>query len=63
MNQQYGCLRCMNTLAIIRIKMIVQSIGMIFSLREVKKSVVSVILPPSRDFLDLKHALKIVHTP
>ena len=40
MNQRYGCFRCMKTLPIIRIKMVVsvvQSIGIFFSLRGVKK--------------------------
>ena len=62
MNQRYGCLHCMKTLAIIRIKMVapvVQSIGIFFSL-EVKESIVSVISAPSRAFLFLNHVLKTV---
>ena len=61
MNQRYGYLRYMKTLAIIRIKIVVsvfRSIGIFFSLRQVKKLVVSVVFTPSRDFLFLKHVLK-----
>ena len=61
MNQRHGYLRYMKTLAIIRIKTVVsvfQSIGIFFSLRQVKKSVVSVVFTPSRHFLFLKHVLK-----
>ena len=61
MNPRYGCLLCMKTLATIRIKMIVpvvQSIGIFFSLRQVKKLVVSVVFAPSHDFLVLKYVLK-----
>ena len=51
----------MKTLAIIRIKMVIsvaQTIGIFFSLRRVKKLVVSVVFVPSRDFLVLKLVLK-----
>ena len=40
---------------------VVQSIGIFFPLRQVKKSVVSVVFATSRDFLVLKHALKTVY--
>ena len=63
MNQRYACLRCRETRPIIRIKMVasvVQSIG-IFFLRLVKKSVVSVVFAPSRDFLVLEYVLKTFH--
>ena len=53
----------MKTLGIIRIKKVVsvvQSMGIYFSLRQVKKSVFSAVFALSRDFLVLK---KTVHTP
>ena len=59
MNQRYGCLRCMKSLAIIRIKKlvsVVQTIDIFFLL--VKKSFVSVVFAPSPDFPVLKHVLK-----
>ena len=37
---------------------VVTSIGLFFSLRQVKKSAVSVVFAPSRDYLVLKHVLK-----
>ena len=37
---------------------VVQSIGIFFSFRQVKESVVSVVFAPSRDFLVSKHVLK-----
>ena len=40
MNQRYGCFRCMKAIPIIRVKMavpVVQSIGIFFSVRQVKK--------------------------
>ena len=63
MNQIHGCFHCMKTLGIIRIKKVVsvvQSMGIYFSLRQVKKSVFSAVFALSRDFLVLK---KTVHTP
>ena len=64
MNQRYCCFRCMKTLAIILIKIVisvVQSIGIGIFSSNVKKSVVSVVPAPSRDFVVLKHVLKTVH--
>ena len=61
MNQRYGCLRCMKTLAIVWIKMIVsvvQSICIFFLLGRQKKSVAGIVFAPSRDFLVSKHVLK-----
>ena len=59
-NQRYGCLRCMKTLAITRTKMVVSVVQSIvfLCLRQVKKSVVSAEFSPLRDILVLKHVLK-----
>ena len=55
MNQIYGCLRYIKALDIIRIKLTVSVISAVHSIdiffSEVKKSVVSVVSVPPRDFL------------
>ena len=54
MNQRYGCLRCMEFLAIIRMKMIVsavQSIDIFFSLRQVKNQLLALCLHRHVTFL------------
>ena len=55
MNQIYGYLRCIKALDIIRMKMVVSVVSAVHSIdiffSEVKKSVVSVVSVPSRDFL------------
>ena len=61
MNQRYGCLGCMKTLAIIRIKLFVsvaQSIGIFLSFRQVNKSVASVVFALSHYILVLKQVRK-----
>ena len=60
-NQRYGCLRCIKTLVLIRIKMVVsvvQSIGF-FSLRQTKKLLVSVVFGPSHDFVVFKYVKEV----
>ena len=56
----------MKALDIIRIKMVVSVVSVVHSMdiffSEVKKSVVSVVSIPSRDFLVLKHVLKLAHS-
>ena len=63
MNQRYGCLRCVEVLAIMDKNgcFNCSEHGYFFLLR-LKKSVVKVVSVPSRGFLVLKHVLKITHT-
>ena len=63
MNQRYGCLRCMEALAIVNKNGCFSfwENGYFFLLRG-KKSIVSVVSVPSHDFIVLKHVLKMTYT-
>ena len=62
-NQRYGSLRCIEALAIMNKNSCFSCSEHEYSfLLRGKKSVVSVVSVPSRDFLVLKHVLKMTHT-